>query len=164
MVRPKEVMFILSLSKIYPAWNVGVHVYLAWVGLGCLFLGINSIMWNHNTVNWAPVWCDISQFFFLGLINDDFTGAYLVIAIRFNDAMSTAIPAAILCIDRRLYMLASPITTVPSQADKKREVIIDLVIGIGLPIIVMALGISSSLFLCLWLIHNQGISMKTLDL
>ena len=100
----------------------------------------------------------------MGLINDDFTGAYLVIAIRFNDAMSTAIPATILCIDRRLYMLASPITTVPSQADKKREVIIDLVIGIGLPIIVMALGISSSLFLCLWLIHNQGISMKTLDL
>ena len=48
----------------YSARNVGIHLYLAWVGLQCLFLGINSIMWNHNTVNWAPVWCDISQFFF----------------------------------------------------------------------------------------------------
>ena len=79
--------------------------------------------------------------------------------------MSTAIPATILCIDRRFYMLASPITTVPSQADKNREVIIDLAIGIGLPIIVMVLGLSSNLSLCLWLIHIiQSISFKTLDL
>ena len=103
----------------------------------------------------------------MGLINDDFTGAYLVIAIRFNDAMSTAIPATILCIDRRFYMLASPITTVPSQADKNREVIIDFAIGIGLPIIVMALGptrsLSPKLSLSLWLIHIQGIFMKTLN-
>ena len=89
---------------------------------------------------------------------------YLVIATRFNDAIGTAIPATILCIDRRLYMLASSITTIPSQADKNREVIIDLVIGIGLPIIVMALGLSPNLSLCLWLIHIQGISLKTLDL
>ena len=39
-------------------------------------------------------------------------------------------------------MLASSITTIPSQADKNREVIIDLVIGIGLPIIAMALRLS----------------------
>ena len=89
---------------------------------------------------------------------------YLVIATRFNDAIGTAIPATILCIDRRLYMLASSITTIPSQADKNREVIIDLVIGIGLPIIVMALGLSPNLSLRLWLIHIQSFSFKNLDL
>ena len=79
--------------------------------------------------------------------------------------MSTAIRATILCIDRRFYMLASPITTVPSQAYKNREVIIDFAIGMGLPIIVMALGpsLSPKLSLCLWLIHIRGISMKTLN-
>ena len=135
----------------YSAWNVGIHLYLAWVGLDCLFLGINSIIWNHNTVNWAPVWCDISQFFFC--FNDNFTGAYLVIATRFNVGISIAIPAVVLCINRRLYLLASPTIIVPSQTDRNREVIIDLVIGIGLPIIVMALGLSSTLSLYLLLIH-----------
>ena len=67
-------VFILSLSKLkltISAWNVGTPLFLAWAGLGCLFLGINSIIWNHNTVNWAPVWCDISQFPSFALSNDD---------------------------------------------------------------------------------------------
>ena len=61
MVGPKvQVQFhIIVLKYNYSAWNVGIHLYLAWVGLECLILGINSIIWNHNTVNWAPVWCDI---------------------------------------------------------------------------------------------------------
>ena len=55
-------MFILL--TIYSAWSVGTHLFLGWVGLGSLILGINSIIWNHNMGNWAPVWCDISQSFF----------------------------------------------------------------------------------------------------
>ena len=78
--------------------------------------------------------------------------------------ISTAIPASVICINRRLYLLASPITRVPSQADKNREVIIDLVIGIGLPVILTALGQSSNISLCLWLIHIQSFSFKPLDL
>ena len=73
-------------------------------------------------------------------------------------------PATVLSINRRLYLLASPISTVPSQADKNREVVIDLVIGIGLPIIAMVLGPSSDLFLWLWLIYIQSISLKPLDI
>jgi len=103
----------------FHAWNTVCVLFLAWIGLSCLFLGINSIIWNNNTVNWAPVWCDITT--------------------RLDVGISIAIPATVICINRRLYMLASPISTVPSQADKNREIIIDLVIGIGLPIIVMVL-------------------------
>ena len=72
-----------------------------------------------------------------------------VIAGRLNIVHSVAIPAAILCINRRLYMLASPITIIPSKADKNRELIIDLVIGIGLPITAIALSLSSNLSLYL---------------
>jgi pheromone a factor receptor len=75
MVGLKEFMFI-SLSKptIYSAWNVGIHFFLGWAGLECLILGINSIIWNHNTVNWASlaVWCDISKFSSFALSNDGF--------------------------------------------------------------------------------------------
>ena len=51
-------------------------------------------------------------------------------------------PASILCINRRLYLLASPTSLLPSKADKHREFMIDLVIGIGLPILEMVLGLS----------------------
>ena len=51
-------------------------------------------------------------------------------------------PASILCINRRLYLLASPTSLLPSKADKHREFMIDLVIGTGLPILEMVLGLS----------------------
>jgi hypothetical protein len=72
-----------------------------------------------------------------------------VIATRFSIGVTIAIPATILCINRRLYLLASQTSLIPSKADKIREFIIDLVIGIGLPIIAMALCMSSNLFLYL---------------
>ena len=68
---------------------------------------------------------------------------FVLIATRFSVGISIAVPAAILCINRRLYLLASPTSLIPTQADKIRELIIDLVIGIGLPIIVMVLCMSS---------------------
>ncbi|KAF8798449.1 fungal pheromone STE3G-protein-coupled receptor [Phlegmacium glaucopus] len=120
------VAFLLCLIR-FPmqlhAWNVGTHLLLAWVGISCLSLGINSIIWNHNTVNWAPVWCDISS--------------------RINIGISVAIPAINLCINRRLYLLASPTSLLPSEADMRREVVIDLAIGIGLPIIIIILSFLS---------------------
>ena len=67
----------------------------------------------------------------------------IVIATRFDVGIAIAIPATVLCINRRLYLLVSSITVIPSQADQNREVIIDLVLGIGLPIIAMVLGLSS---------------------
>jgi hypothetical protein len=78
-----------------------------------------------------------------------FTGVCHVIAARFDVGVPIAVPAAILCINRRLYLLASPTSVIPSKADKNRELIIDLIIGIGLPIIVMALCLSSNLLLYL---------------
>ena len=51
-------------------------------------------------------------------------------------------PASILCINRRLYLLASPTSLLPSQAVMRREFMIDLAIGIGLPVLDMILGLS----------------------
>ena len=67
----------------------------------------------------------------------------IVIASRFNVGVSIAFPAAV-CINCRLYLLALPTSIIPSQANKNRELIIDFVIGIGLPIIIMVLCLSSN--------------------
>ena len=92
-----------------------------------------------------------------------------MIATRFAAGVSIAIPAIILCINRRLYLLASASTTIPSQAEINRELIIDLVIGIGLPIIEMILCLSSDLSSKkLYLVGSSNIiqrfSFKVLDL
>ena len=76
-----------------------------------------------------------------------FTCAYLVIAIRFIVGIDVAVPAAVLCINRRLYLLASTTSITPSKEAKNREIIIDLVIGIGLPLILIALSLSYNLSL-----------------
>ena len=73
-----------------------------------------------------------------------FTGVYYTISLATGINTTIAVPATILCINRRLYLLASQTSVIPSKADKNRELIIDLVIGIGLPMVVMALCLSSN--------------------
>jgi Pheromone A receptor len=43
------------------AWNTGTCLYMFWTGLGCLMQCINSIVWNGNMINRAPVYCDICK-------------------------------------------------------------------------------------------------------
>jgi pheromone a factor receptor len=92
---------------------------MIWTGLACLNLFINSVVWTGNAINWAPVWCDISSKFIIGV--------------------SVAIPAASLCINRRLYHIACIRVVSPTKADKRRAVLVDLAIGVGLPVLVMVL-------------------------
>ncbi|KAF8153834.1 pheromone A receptor-domain-containing protein [Crassisporium funariophilum] len=101
------------------AWNTGTCLYMAWTGLACLNQFINSIVWNRNAINWAPVWCDISSKFIVGT--------------------AVAIPAASLCINRRLYHIASVRSVTITKAEKRRGIMVDLAIGLGLPILEMIL-------------------------
>ncbi|KAF6745597.1 Ste3-like pheromone receptor, partial [Ephemerocybe angulata] len=101
------------------AWNTGTCLYMFWCGLGCLNMFVNSIVWNGNAINWAPVWCDISS--------------------RIVLSTSFAIPAASLCINRRLYHIASAQTVTVSRAEKRRAVMVDLAIGFGYPCLMVAL-------------------------
>jgi len=50
-----------------------------------------------------------------------------------------ALPAASLCINRRLYKIASVQTVTTPRAQRRREIMVDLAIGVGLPFLVMAL-------------------------
>ncbi|KAF9555101.1 STE3-domain-containing protein [Agrocybe pediades] len=104
------------------AWSIGPCMYMIWTGVSCLNLFINSIIWMGNTNDVAPVWCDIS--------------AKLVIGA------SVGIPAASLTINRRLYYISTGQTAsspTMSRSQKRRTIMCDLAIALGIPVLEMAL-------------------------
>ncbi|KAH9856250.1 STE3-domain-containing protein [Lenzites betulinus] len=114
--------FILVCVPLYwhlEAWNVGCVLYIFWIGTQCLFQFINTVVWRDNAINWAPVWCDITTHFSIGT--------------------SIAVCCASLVINRRLYHIASISSVSMTQSDKRRNMIIDLAIGMGIPVLSMVL-------------------------
>ncbi|KAF9011228.1 pheromone A receptor-domain-containing protein [Cyathus striatus] len=112
-------MCAIPLTWQLEAWNAGTCLYMIWVGLACLNQFINSVIWKGDAIIRAVVWCDISSKFIIGV--------------------NVAIPASSLCIIRRLYLIASAKKLSPTKKEKLHAVYIDLAIGLGLPIIFMAL-------------------------
>lgn len=93
-------------------------------------------IWKDNAINWAPVWCDISQY------DSDLILAMahrLPTASRWMLASSTGICAASLVINRRLYNIATIATVGYTKEDKRRMALIDLGIGLGIPVLQVAL-------------------------
>ncbi|KAI0250400.1 GPCR fungal pheromone mating factor [Lactifluus subvellereus] len=112
--------FVMCATPMYwhlEARNIGTCLYMAWTGLGCLIQCINSIVWNKNMVNRAPVYCDIATHIQIGL--------------------NVAIPACSLCINRRLYKIATDQGGMATREEKRRGMIVDLLIGLGIPILHM---------------------------
>ncbi|EAU87370.1 pheromone receptor [Coprinopsis cinerea okayama7 len=101
------------------AWNAGTCAFMIWTALSCLIGFINSLVWKGNALNPAPVWCDISSKIMIGV--------------------SIGIPAATLCISRRLYCITSSPSASVTRGDKRKMVVIDLAIAFGIPALVMAL-------------------------
>lgn len=97
------------------AWNTGTCLYMFWVGMSCLGFFINSVVWDGNSVNWAPAWCDIT--------------ARLILAVN------VAIPACALCIQRRLYYIITDPTVTVTKSERRRAITVDMLIGFGLPIL-----------------------------
>lgn len=80
-------LVLLPLPWHWSARNVGTLLYIAWTFTGSLIYLVDSIVWRGNLHNPAPVWCDISTKILVGL--------------------NVAVPAVLLCINRRLYNIAS---------------------------------------------------------
>ncbi|KAG8762198.1 a-factor receptor [Ceratobasidium sp. 428] len=84
-----------------------------------MMLGVNSLIWADRLGDFAPVWCDISAKLIIG--------------------MSIGIPASSICIQRQLYYIAATRGCRKSR-QKGPNRIVDLLIGVGFPILVMALS------------------------
>ncbi|KAJ7643029.1 fungal pheromone STE3G-protein-coupled receptor, partial [Mycena polygramma] len=102
--------FMLSFVPLYwqfEAWNVGTLWYIFWIALSCFSQYFNAIVWAGNATNLAPAWCEIS--------------------IRITMAVSVGLPAASLCINRRLYTIARmpPSDAAVSKSNKRRAILVD---------------------------------------
>ncbi|PPQ89550.1 hypothetical protein CVT25_012222 [Psilocybe cyanescens] len=113
------ILICIPFSWHLEAWNTGTCLYMAWTALGLISYFINSIIWRDNAINWAPVWCDITSKIIIGI--------------------SVAIPAASLCINHRLYCIAAVRSVTRTKAERYRAIMVDLAIGLGIPVIVMIL-------------------------
>ncbi|KAH9985325.1 pheromone A receptor-domain-containing protein [Russula vinacea] len=102
--------FVLCAIPFY--WHLQVlHYVRASLEYGtCLFM-----VWAGNMINRAPIYCDIST--------------------RIQAALNVAIPACSLCINRRLYKIATAKAAMTTYPERRRAVIQDLLIGVGLPIL-----------------------------
>ncbi|KAB5588131.1 Pheromone B alpha 3 receptor [Ceratobasidium theobromae] len=113
------ILVLLPLPWHWRARNTGTLLYIGWTVVGNLVFMTNTIVWRKNFEDHAPVWCDISSKLIIG--------------------MSVGLTAASLCINRKLYNIATIKSVHATAASRRREVIVDLLLGIALPIIVMAL-------------------------
>ena len=56
--------FIVALIPLpwhLQAWNAGTCVYMIWASFACLIQFVNAIVWRDTALDYAPVWCDISE-------------------------------------------------------------------------------------------------------
>ncbi|TDL26936.1 STE3-domain-containing protein [Rickenella mellea] len=95
--------------------NTGILMYMFWLSLACLNLFVNSLIWHDNSIDKAPVWCDISS--------------------RIILATGVAIPASTLCIIRRLHHIFAMQWFMVTDKQRRRAIIEDLAIGIGIPVV-----------------------------
>ncbi|PVG02693.1 STE3-domain-containing protein [Serendipita vermifera] len=119
----QQVLYALSLAAIlFPApslfrkRNTGILLLMSWLFASQLCLLVNSIVWRGNIKDVAPFWCDFST---------------AILAI-----IGTAIACSTLVINRQLYR-KTKVDTVQgdNQAEKRKQLLIDLGIGLGLPIL-----------------------------
>jgi len=113
------VLILIPLPWHFQSWNTGTCLFMLWGSLACMNTFINSVIWNKNVMDVAPVWCDIST--------------------RITLATNIGIPVASLCINRRLYHISSLKSARITEAEKRRGVFVDLAIGLGLPLFLLPL-------------------------
>ncbi|KAK6987715.1 STE3-like pheromone receptor [Favolaschia claudopus] len=113
------VCVLIPLPWHFQAWNSGTCLFMMWTALSCLIGFVNSVVWRESIADVAPIWCDISTRLMIGI--------------------AVGIPTASLCINRRLYKIASCQTVSISKAEKRRAVLVDLAIGLGIPFVQMPL-------------------------
>ncbi|KAI0791955.1 pheromone A receptor-domain-containing protein [Abortiporus biennis] len=117
--------FITFVLVSIPTWwlvdagNVGGLLYIWWIATLNLIQFINTVIWKDNAVNYAPGWCDF--------------------VVRYNHIGSIGIIVAGLVVARRTCLLAHGSYALQTWQDKRREMFIDLAIGLSVPAIQLIL-------------------------
>ncbi|KAK7454502.1 a-factor receptor [Stygiomarasmius scandens] len=111
-------LLLIPLPWHLKARNAGTCLFISWIGLACLVLAVDSILWRTQRDLTGPIftWCDISTKLIIGAM--------------------AAVPAVSLCINLRLYFISTDRITI---LEKKSLLITELALGLGFPIVEMAL-------------------------
>ncbi|KAH8101256.1 putative fungal pheromone GPCR, STE3-type [Cristinia sonorae] len=112
-------LVLIPLPGHWRARNIPTLSIIAWLFVINVTHGINTIAWSDNFDMKLAVWCDI--------------------VIRLDAGANLALPAACFCLCMHLERVASVRLVGTNALDKRRRMIIDLVVCLGLPIIYMAL-------------------------
>ncbi|KAL0068203.1 a-factor receptor [Marasmius tenuissimus] len=112
---------IIPLPWHIQARNSGTCAFMFWTAALCLVKFVDSIVWAGNIQDHAPVWCDIVSQVMLGA--------------------TVGIPASALCISRRLYKITAIRSVSVTRSDKRRALLEDVAIALGIPIILLVLHI-----------------------
>lgn len=110
------ILAITPLSWHLQAWNSGTCIYMFWASFSCLVQFVNSVVWHGNTNNPAPIWCDICSYRWLSSrVISELLISHL--ATKFMIGAAVGIPAASLCINRRLFNIANMKTASVTRAE-----------------------------------------------
>ncbi|KAF6760028.1 pheromone A receptor-domain-containing protein [Ephemerocybe angulata] len=112
-------LVLIPLPWHLEAWNTGTVAYMSWTAISLLNYFVNSVVWNGSDQDYAPIWCDIST--------------------RLTIGSAIGIQCASLCINRRLFYISSVQTVTTSKRDKRKEVLVDMSIGVLIPFMMMGL-------------------------
>ncbi|KAI8968750.1 STE3-domain-containing protein [Trametes punicea] len=114
------VLAIIPLPWHLEAWNSATCYYMMWASLSCLNEFVNCVVWAHDAVDRAPIWCEFST--------------------RVTIATSVGIPAAAMCINQRLYSISRVQAVMITRAEKRRAVLLDTFVCVLFPIVIVALS------------------------
>ncbi|EGO01494.1 hypothetical protein SERLA73DRAFT_49512 [Serpula lacrymans var. lacrymans S7.3] len=112
-----SISMIILLPMHFRAKNISLCLYIVWTSICCLVYSVNSVVWDDNVENWAPVWCDISS--------------------RLLTASTAGNQMGLLFISRRLYRIINMTAVNQSSHQIRRDIIIELSLGIGLPLLLL---------------------------
>lgn len=87
------------------AWNAATCAYMLWTSLSSLIYFVDSIVWHHSINDPSPVWCDICEF--TDLLRESACLIRILAATKFLIGAAIGVPASSLCINRRLFKIAS---------------------------------------------------------
>ncbi|KAI0791964.1 pheromone A receptor-domain-containing protein [Abortiporus biennis] len=117
--------FITFILVSIPTWwmvdagNVGGLLYIWWTATLNLIQFIDMIIWKDTALNYAPGWCDfVVRYMHIGTLGQIVAG--LVIA-------------------RRTCLITHGFNTLQMWPDKRREVLVDLAIGLSIPAVQLIL-------------------------
>lgn len=100
----------------FKSGNTGVILFIIYALSAQISLLVDAIIWRGNVSDPVPYWCDLSTF---------------IIAI-----VPTGLAAAVLCVTRQLHRLSKAQAVIISQREKRKQLAIDLSVGVLLPLLV----------------------------